>query len=208
MTVDTTQLPSPMNHVFVDFENVHEIDLAVIGNKSVLLTLLLGANHSKLDVSLVERMMTHPSSVQLLRLSSSGRNALDFALAFYLGKAATTDPTGSFHIISKDKGFDPLVKHLRDHQIEVHRHDNFSILTFSVPPKTQARKPDNLFVRVLNHLRKNKTNRPTRKKTLMRHLLGFAGNSATESNVLDLIEKLQTEGHMEIDDKGAVTYHL
>ena len=34
MTTDNT-LPPPMNHVFVDYENVHAIDLAVIGNKGV-----------------------------------------------------------------------------------------------------------------------------------------------------------------------------
>ena len=28
-------LPPPLHHVFVDFENVHEIDLSVIGAKAV-----------------------------------------------------------------------------------------------------------------------------------------------------------------------------
>ena len=32
-----------MNHVLVDFENVHKIDLSVIGQKNVTFTLLLGA---------------------------------------------------------------------------------------------------------------------------------------------------------------------
>lgn len=197
-----------MNHVFVDFENVHEINLSVIGNKAVTFTLLLGAKHSKLDVSLVERLMEHASSVQLLRLSSSGKNALDFALAFYLGKAATADPTGYFHIISKDKGFDPLVEHLRSRHLNVRRHDDFSPLTFSAPVKTSTVQTDDLFGRVLEHLRKNKTNRPKRKKTLIHHLLGLAGKSATESAVLDLIEKLQKAGHLEIGNKETVAYHL
>ena len=38
-----------MNHVFVDFENVHEVDPSVIGARSVSLTLLLGARQTKLD---------------------------------------------------------------------------------------------------------------------------------------------------------------
>lgn len=208
MTTDDHHLPPPMNHVFVDFENVHEIDLTVIGNKVVTFTLLLGAKHSKLDVSLVERMMEHASSVQLLRLSSSGKNALDFALAFYLGKAATTDPSAYFHIVSKDKGFDPLVEHLRSRHTNVRRHDNFSTLTFSAQAKPPVAPTNDLFGRVLEHLRKNKTNRPKRKKTLIRHLLGLSGNSATEPTVLDLIEKLQTAGHLSIRDKEAVAYHL
>lgn len=207
MTSDSTRL-TPMNHVFVDFENVHEIDLSVIGNKIVTFTLLLGAKHSKLDVLLVEKMMEHASSVQLLRLASSGKNALDFALAFYLGKAATTDPTGFFHIVSKDKGFDPMVEHLRSRHINVRRYDNFSTLTFSAPAKSNGVPTDDLFSRVIEHLRKNKTNRPKQKKTLMRHLLGLAGNSATEAAALDLIEKLQKAGHIDIGDKEAVAYRL
>ena len=42
-----------MNHVFVDFENVHEIDPAVVGNRTVHLTLLLGPKQTRLDAALV-----------------------------------------------------------------------------------------------------------------------------------------------------------
>jgi hypothetical protein len=208
MTADNARLAPPMNHIFVDFENVHKVDLAVIGNKTVTFTLLLGAKHSTLDVSLVEKMMEHASSVQLLRLTSSGKNALDFALAFYLGKAVTADPSGYFHIVSKDKGFDPLVELLRSRHIKVLRHDNFSTLPFSAPVNPSPVQTNDLFDRVLAHMRKNKTNRPKRKKTLIHHLLALAGNSATESGILDLIEKLQKAGHIEIGDREAVAYHL
>ena len=33
-----------MNHVFVDFENVHQVDLTLIGAKSVSFTLMVGRN--------------------------------------------------------------------------------------------------------------------------------------------------------------------
>ena len=54
-----SDVPPPMNHVFVDFENVHEVDAALIGTKAVSFTLLLGARQTKLDVGLVEKMMKH-----------------------------------------------------------------------------------------------------------------------------------------------------
>jgi hypothetical protein len=44
-----------MNHVFVDFENVHQVDLTLIGAKSVSFTLLVGAKQTKLDSDLVEK---------------------------------------------------------------------------------------------------------------------------------------------------------
>ena len=46
-----------MNHVFVDFENVHQVDLSLIGAKSVSFTLRVGAKQSKLDSDMVERLM-------------------------------------------------------------------------------------------------------------------------------------------------------
>jgi hypothetical protein len=198
-----------VNHVFVDFENVHEVDLAIIGTKAVSFTLLLGARQTKLDAELVEKLLEHAASVHLVRLTTSGRNALDFALAYYLGRAAMADPTGYFHIVSKDTGFDPLVEHLRSRHINAHRHDGFSTLTFSPPPKPPAAFPsEDLLARVLEHLRRNTTNRPKRKRTLVSHLRAFAGKTATEADVLDLVERLREAGHLSIGEKDAVTFHV
>jgi len=209
MSAEIHSLPPPMNYVFVDFENVHEIDLAVIGTKSVNFVLFLGANHTKLDVKLVEKMMEHASSVQLRRLQSSGKDALDFTLAFYLGQAATLDPKGYFHVISKDKGFDPMIEHLRSRHLHVRRHDSFTTLSFSGPCKTTNGKSEDPFTRVLTHLRKNKANRPKRRSTLIRQISGFlGGNGAEEHRVHEVIDKLQTDKHIKIGEKEAVEYLL
>jgi len=221
-------LPPPVNHVFVDFENVHQIDLAVIGSKAVSFTLLVGPRQTKLDASLVEKLFEHAVSVQLVRLTSVGRNALDFAVAYYLGRAVAADPGGYFHIVSKDTGFDPLIEHLRGRRIIVHRHDSFASLTFSCParlpapvppadipkpkphskPKAQLPVPDELETQVLEHLRKHPNNRPKRKTTLVSHLLTLCGNKITETSVQALIERLGQAGHVTIDEKNAVTYSL
>ena len=136
-------LPLPTNHVFVDFENVHEIDPAVFGHKSVSFTLLLGPSQKKLDASLVEQLLNHSGTVELVRLTEPGKNALDFALAYYLGCAVQSDPLGFFHIVSHDKGFDPLIEHLRRRHVRARRHDDFSGLHFNgdgkaVPAAPQA----------------------------------------------------------------------
>src|SRR6266705_1756357 len=125
----TTHLPPPVNYVFVDFENVHTVDLAVIGSQAVSFTLLVGPRQTKLDASLVEKLFEHAVSVQLVRLTSSGRNALDFTLAYYVGRAVAADPTGYFHIVSKDTGYDPLIEHLRNKHVRAHRHNDFATLT-------------------------------------------------------------------------------
>jgi hypothetical protein len=61
--------------------------------------------------------------------------------------------------------------------------------------------------RVLEHLRKNPKNRPKRQKTLERAILTLAGNSATADDVSAVIEKLCTDGRINIGATGAVTYH-
>jgi hypothetical protein len=109
----STDLPPPMNHVFVDCENVHEVDAALIGTKAVSFTLLLGAKQTKLDAALVQKLLEHAATVELIRLTSSGKNALDFALSYYLGRKVLGDPTAYFHVVTKDKGYDPLIEHLR-----------------------------------------------------------------------------------------------
>ena len=221
-----THLPPPVNHVFVDFENVHKVDLAVIGSKAVSFTLLVGPRQTKLDVSLVEKLFEHAVSVQLVRLTSAGRNALDFTLAYYVGRAVAADPTGHFYIISKDTGYDPLIAHLRSRQISAYRHGSFEALPFvgparpaaSAPPAT-ARKakvqsksvPDGLNeseTRVLQHFRSHPATRPRTQKTLVRFLVAYLGHKITEADALSLVETLGQAGHLVIGDKGKVTYHL
>jgi hypothetical protein len=220
-------LPPPVNHVFVDFENVQEIDLAIIGSKAVTFTLLIGSRQMKLDVSLVEKLLMHAASVQLVRLTSTGRNALDFTLAYYVGRAVAADPSGYFHIVSRDAGFDPMIEHLRNKHIDVRRHDSFATLPFAgppkpsvliapaaAPPKSQTKPKAQLLIldewaaQVLTYLRKAATNRPRSEKRLLSYLVGQLGHKITEAEALDLVRYLSKAGHLVIGEKGTVTYHL
>lgn len=135
MTATTSPLASPMNHVFVDFENVHQLDLTLIGAKAVSFTLMVGEKQKKLDTDLVEKLLEYSASVHMVKLKSSKKNSLDFALAYYLGRAALADPTAYFHIIAKDGGYDPLIEHLRERHINVCRSASCADLTFAWPGK-------------------------------------------------------------------------
>ena len=226
MPNETYALPPPVNHVFVDFENIHEIDLAVIGTKTVHFTLLLGSRQTKLDVALVEKLLHHAATVELIRLTSAGKNALDFILSYYVGRAAVADPTGCFHIVSRDAGFDPLIEHLRSKHIRAHRHEGFSTLTFSPaikplasaplpaapavksPPKAQTSHMEALESRVLQHLRKRTTHRPGSKKKLVSYLITHLGNQTTEAEALQLVDFLGQAGHFVINEEGLITYYL
>ena len=223
----TTNVTPPINHVFVDFENVHHVDLAPIGTKAVSLTILIGAKQTKLDADLVVKLFEHAASVQLIRLTASDKNAVDFALTYYLGRAVLADPTAYFHIISKDTGYDPLIAHLQSRHVRVRRHNDFTTLTFAVPPKTApavpkppkpkvapaapkaaAAGPADPMNLVLDRLRKHTTNRPKKKKTLLSHLKANLGKEASDADASQLLEKLIKAGRIEIDDKEAVSYKV
>ncbi len=133
--------PVQTHHIFVDFENVHEVDLAVIGHDAVTFTLLVGPQKKKLDADLVEKLLENAACVNLVRLAASGRNALDFALAYYLGRATSADPRGWFHLISKDTGYDPLLVHLNANNFRADRHVDFTTLPFVAPSKKKSPPP-------------------------------------------------------------------
>ncbi len=81
----------------------------------------LGPNNTKLPVELVVAMQQLGSRAEYIALETLGSNAFDFHIAYYLGVLATADPSGYFHIISKDTGFYPLINHLRGRKIFVAR---------------------------------------------------------------------------------------
>ena len=48
----------PVNHVFVDLENVKTIDGSVVGGKNLTFYLFLGPQNKKLDVDIVETLLS------------------------------------------------------------------------------------------------------------------------------------------------------
>ncbi len=216
-----------MNHVLVDFENVHHVDPAIIGAKAVSLTILVGAKQTKLDAETVVKLFEHAASVQLIRLTASDKNAVDFALAYYLGRAVLADPAAYFHIVSKDSGYDPLIAHLVSRHVRVRRHENFTTLSFAasskaapaVPKPAKAKAgataakpavagpPDPMNL-VLDRLRKHTTNRPKKKKTLLSHLKANLGKDASDADAIQLLEMLINAGRIALDDKEGVGYQV
>jgi hypothetical protein len=222
--------PRPVHYVFIDCENVPYIDLAIIQSPGVTFTLLLGARQTNLDVDIVETLLKNAEAVNLVRLTTTGTNALDFSLVYYLGRAVAADPLGTFHIVSKDKGYDPLIEHLRTRKIKVRRHEQFTSLPFArapkvVPllskppvaaplkaePKSKPRPPltvEGLQVKVLERLREVSTPRPRRKPGLVSYLINFSGKKFTANEIETLIANLCQANHLAIDDAGRITYQL
>ncbi len=109
--------------ILVDYENVRPSDFHPDRQPDTRILVFLGPNQQKIPADLVMALQAFGPDARYIQCSAAGRNALDFHIAFYLGDLAPRHPDDQFHIVSADKGFDPLVRHMRaERGIAVHRH--------------------------------------------------------------------------------------
>ena len=211
---------TPQNHVFVDVENIKSINPAVLSLKQLVIHLFLGPMDKKLEVEVVEAILTNSHGVRLIRSPKNGKNALDFVLAYHLGQAAMAEPKAYFHILSKDSGFDSLVELLQSKQIKARRHADWDTLHTALtlkpaipksptPPAAPAIKPLSPGVeKVLSYLTKSPNNRPKKSATLVRQAKSYLGKDATDAMAESVVEELRRGKKITIDEKGGLTYLL
>ena len=126
-------------YYLIDFENVQPkaLDRLKIGESRV--KVFLGQQQTKLMLDLVQALQPFGSDAEYIAISGSGPDAVDFHIAFYIGQIAATEVDSTFRIISKDKGFDPLVRHLNARGIACQRLAEIPGVTRSEPSKTPAK---------------------------------------------------------------------
>lgn len=190
---------SRTNYIFVDFENVREVDFDRIANRPVKVIVVLGEQHKRLPVDLVKKLLRHARQIELIETGRAGKNALDLVLAQHIGAARTADPHGYFHIVSKDKGFDALVGHLKDNGTLARRHASFS----EIPVLMNAMERVSLMSR---QLKLNPVNRPRKRKTLTSQIQVVFGGSLSEAEVEDTLQGLVREKTVALSSKGEVIY--
>ena len=216
-TAPSPDAPPPINYVLIDDENVPKLDLSSIEGKTVHVILLIGPKKTKLPVEQMLAMIGHAASAQLIRLEEAGKNALDFALVYYLGRAVQMHPGAYFHLVAKDNDYKALIKHLQNQHIRIQKHADASTLTFGSPrkpaeaPKVAApaapRKLDT-FAEILRYLKDRGDKAPKTRKKLMSDLKAHQLKGATEEKIEKVVSKLEKDHHVSFDEKGKATYHL
>lgn len=98
--------------LFVDFENVQNVDLTKV-DSSIRIVIFVGKNQKTLSLDLVMKSQSLGSRLEWKQVDGHGKNALDFFIVYYVGKTLEKNPNTECIILSKDKGFDPLLKYLR-----------------------------------------------------------------------------------------------
>lgn len=97
--------------LLIDLENKQKVDLSRL-DESFRAVIFVGANQNPPKASRKPATAHRFSRVDVLKISGAGKNALDFHIAFELGRTFETAPETQCFVLSGDKGFDPLLKHL------------------------------------------------------------------------------------------------
>lgn len=96
----------------IDFENVQPTSIGLLKPGACRVHVFVGQSQKNVSVELSQALQPFGVDACYTRITGNGPNALDFHIAFYIGRLAHEHPEARFTIISKDSGFDPLVKHL------------------------------------------------------------------------------------------------
>jgi hypothetical protein len=191
------------NYIFIDYENVQPDSIAGLEKGNFYILLFLGSNQSKLNTNLVRTLQPLGARVEYIIISGSGKNALDFHIAYYIGERAAIEPDAYFHIVSKDSGFDPLIQHLKDRNILASRSgsiDEISILQKS-SLKTLPERTGVVKARLAQM-----EGKPNTVKTLSSTINALFQKTLTEDEVDMVVKDLCGKGVIAIINKTKVTY--
>ena len=88
------------NYVLIDFENVQPANLGVLKHAGFKVLVFVGAQQTKVPFDLASAMQALGDAASYLKISGSGRNALDFHIACYLGELVAGEPVVAEHVHS------------------------------------------------------------------------------------------------------------
>lgn len=216
----------------IDFENVPGVDLSGISLESRVIV-FTGVNQKTVPLELVAATQRFGDRLQWRRVDATGRNALDFFIACELGRVQAAADGTSCTVLSNDKGFDPLLRHLNSVGIACQRIGTATPLPSApkpapkkaaapkaaapktapkakavakpkAPPKPVA--PPTPIKRVLEILGKTeKKSRPTKRKTLAKAISSLFQEKIGDAEVDAIIAKLISDKKI-TETAGAITY--
>ena len=177
--------------LLVDFENVQEVNLDLL-DASFKVIIFVGASQKNISLQLVKKAQSFGSRLQWQKIEGNGKNALDFHIAMQLGRFLEKSQKLECVILSKDKGFDPLIRHLNQEGLKCKRLNSMIELS-STPISTD--NPN--YQRVLDVLTKSeKKHRPRRRKTLVQHISAMFQKKLKEVEVNEIVDILFANKHI------------
>jgi PIN domain len=186
------------NFVLIDFENVQPQNVTLLGGGRFKIKVFLGANQAKIPLEMARVLQAFGPDAEYLQIDGHGSNALDFHIAYYIGRLAAENPEAHFHVISKDTGFDPLIKHLAAQGIRCERSKSIADIPLvrtagseSIEERAQA---------VASNLAKRGPGKPRTLKTLRSMIRALFAGQITDEDLDAVIEQLAKRGVLRFTD--------
>ena len=188
--------------LLVDFENVQRFDLALL-DSDVRIVIYVGASQKSVPIELVKRLQDLGGRVEWEEVEGNGSNALDFFIACHLGRVLERSPQIQCIVLSNDKGFDPLLRHLDRSGLKCRRINRIADLA----PKADLADGSE-FARVVEILKKSeKKSRPRKRKTLGGYIASIFQNKLEPEAIDRIIDKLLAK-KMVSETGNAMVYHF
>jgi hypothetical protein len=191
------------NIVLIDSENVKPESIEKLKHEHFRVVVFVSKNQKRLDFPIVHAIHSLGPNGSYVQISGTGPNALDFHIAYYIGKFSAADPDTYFHIISNDKGFDPLINHLKEQKIFCSRSSSVSeIPLVKASDKLRAKeRAANFYEKRIASVNAG----PATVAALQSTILAHFHKLLSPEDVANVVEALKQAGHVMINGKK-VTY--
>lgn len=189
--------------VLVDFENVQPKTVPQFAPGSYKFKVFVGAHQTKVPFEMARALQAFGSDAEYIQIAGHGRNALDFHIAYYLGRLTAESPGARLHIVSKDKGFDPLVEHLEAQGISCRRSTSLADVNVAKAPGIERNSEK--VIAVLENLAKRKTAKPRTVKTLRSTINALLGKQLSAKELDWLVDELIKQKAIKVSE-GKVHY--
>lgn len=171
--------------LLVDFENVHQVDLNRL-DEHFHVVIFVGSGQKSVPIELVTIAQQLGNRVEWQRVEGNGSNALDFHIACHLGRVIEKSPEVHCIVLSKDKGFDPLLKQLNRNGLKCKRINSL----LELEPKSATTEEPN-YKRVFEVLSKSeKKSRPRKRSTLAQHISAMFQKNISQADIDRIIDIL------------------
>lgn len=180
--------------ILIDYENIQPAIATCAADKNTHILIFVGAKQGQIKFDMAASLQKFGNRAEYIKINDIGKNALDFHIAYYIGLIAALTADTRFLIISKDKGFDPLIAHLKEKKINICRAEELQNIATA---KAKPARTSKISI-VIGGLKKRGTSKPKTLKSLASTINAMFQNKLTPNDVQNLIKALQQKKYIEI----------
>jgi hypothetical protein len=205
----------PETWFFIDFENLPSVLKDPTHSDSFRIFVFVGSHQTKISFDIVQAAHQFGNRLEWVKIEGAGKNNLDFHLAYHLGKYnenAAKDVR--FVILSKDTGFDALIKFVNSTGRVCRRLEKLD----SLPEKRTPPPPKSIeeilpemgdaktdIAKIVQNISKIKVNkRPRKVRTLKNHLESIITKAGAHLNIDEIFEALIQQDVIAVDGTNVV----